>query len=216
MKGVLGLAADFFDRLSNPMHAAEEHESYSARLHELLSRDAELGETLMRADLGSADVDLLSTPAWLWYLSWRRSQGAPLPAEEFIDALFERTGDLVVRLEIVEAAATDPALARWLERERTTASLEDAPPSWLRTRLLALSRQESRAEAAADRVVQATEMAVLLLQVGNDMAYIFLRAWLAEPTPFQGELRRLVEEVIRSSAGGDEESVAQWKRDLGF
>jgi len=59
-------------------------------------------------------------------------------------------------------------------------------------------------------------MAVLLLQVGNDMAYIFLRAWLAEPTPFQGELRRLVEEVIRSSAGGDEESVAQWKRDLGF
>jgi hypothetical protein len=219
MKGVLGLAADFLDQLSNPAQGVEDNESHTARFHDLISRDPELRATLLGAELHAGDVDLLSTPAWLWYLAWRRSQGASVPAEEFIQALFDSTGDLVVRLKIVEAAATDPVLARSSEgeRERARVPLEAAPASWLRTRLLGIVRAAGREEAGGEiAYVQAEEMAVLLLQVGNDTAYTYLRALLAEPWRFQAQLREFVRGVVIAGAGEDEETVARWRRDLGL
>ena len=199
MKGVLGLAADFLDQLSNPAQGVEDNESHAARFQELISRDPELRATLLDAELHAGDVDLLSTPAWLWYLTWRRSQGASVPAQEFIDALFESSGDYVVRLKIVEAAATDPTLAPSGEgeRERARVPLEAAPASWLRTRLLRIVHAAGGEEAESEIAhVQAEEMAVLLLQVGNDTAYTYLRALLAEPWRFQNQLRESVRGVV--------------------
>jgi hypothetical protein len=218
MKGVLGLAADFLDQLSNPAQGVEDNEIHAARFQELISRDPEVRATLLGAELDAGDVDLLSTPAWLWYLTWRRSQGASVPAEAFVDALFESTADLVVRLKIVEAVATDPALAPRGEGEKLARiSLEAAPASWLRTRLIGIVRAAGREDADGEiAYLQATEMAVLLLQVGNDTAYTYLRAVLAEPWRFQEDLREFVREVVIAGAGRDENTVEQWRRDIGL
>jgi hypothetical protein len=59
-------------------------------------------------------------------------------------------------------------------------------------------------------------MAVLLLQVGNDTAYVYLRALLAEPWRFQNRLSEFVRGVVIAGAAEDQETVARWRRDLGL
>ena len=212
MKGALGLAGEFLDRLANPVHGVDHNEAHAARFHELIERDPELRAALLRSDLDAGDVDLLSTTGWLWYLTWRRSEGASLPAEEFVEALFRSTGDLVVRLRIVDLAASDPALIRAVSEARPNLALEATPPSWLRSRLLGLVP----AAAPDDAAVQAQQMALLLLQVGTDVARIYLRALLAERSRFRDALRESVTSAVVYSTGGDEEAVSQWRRDLGI
>jgi hypothetical protein len=194
-------------------------DSHTDPFHELISRDPELRATLLGTGLHAGDTDLLSTPAWLWYLAWRRSQGASVPAEDFLEALFDSSADLVVRLKIVEAAATDPALAPSGESEPRSARipLEAVPASWLRTLLLRIVHSANREDGEGEiAYVEATEMAVLLLQVGNDTAYVYLRALLAEPWRFQNRLSEFVRGVVIAGAAEDQETVARWRRDLGL
>ena len=216
MKGVLGLAADFLDQLANPAYGTEENERHAIRFNELLARDAELRETLARSDLRREDVDLLSTQAWLWYLAWRRSEGAALPDDSFVDALFDRTADPVVRLKIVEAAATDPGLSHFRDYEKRW-QLETVPASWLGRRLVVLTRRGGGEQAPAEAESgEALEMAMLLLQVGNDAARAYLRAFLAEQWRFQGLLREVVQEALVAATGEDETALAQWRGELGL
>lgn len=214
MKAILGLAAEFFDQLANPQHGTEANERHAVRFYELTRRDPQLRELLGHSDLQAEDVDLLSTSAWLWYLAWRRSEGLGLPNEDFLDALFDRMPDPVVRLRLVEAAATDPTLFAARDIERPASRLEETPGSWLRRRLIDSVRRGGASPEAALGV--SLEMAMLLLQVGNDVARMYLRALLAEPSAFQEQLRQTVRTTLLAGTDQDERQAGAWGEELGL
>src|SRR4029450_13257633 len=132
MRGVLGLAADFIDRMTNPAPGQEENAAYAARFAELLERDDGLQSQLLASDLGPDDIDLLGLQGWLWYLNWLATRGV-LPGEAFLTALYEDADDSLLRLLVVEAVATNPRVAGPY-RDRSPGEMVgmmQLPSSWL-------------------------------------------------------------------------------------
>jgi len=211
MKGILGLAAEFLDGLTDPARSVEEHELHAARFAELLARDPQLGELLTGSDLGAADVDLLSTAAWLWYLTWLRSSGVGLPGPAFLDALFDSTGDHLVRLKIVEAAATDATIGR--EDRGPGGRPPGDSQAWLTRRI----RRLATAEDGEQAFEEANDFALYLLQVGNDTAQEYLRDLLARDGPHRDSLRRSVIQILENAAAaGDGSEMERWRDELGL
>jgi hypothetical protein len=66
-----------------------------------------LWDSLNLSELDPEDVTLLTSTAWLWVLENAR-EGERLPSPEFIDALFESSGDPVFRLRIRGRSAHAP------------------------------------------------------------------------------------------------------------
>jgi hypothetical protein len=207
VNGWLGLAADFIDRLANPVHGIAVNESYGARLGELIAADPELTAALAGGHLEAADATAMSTPSWLWYLAWRRSSGLALPPESFMDALFDRTTDTVVRLKLVELAATDPTVS---SRERA-ANLEDLPDSWLKSRLRRLAAGESEAPFR-----EAQELTVMLLQIGSPFALESLKAFLAGDGRVQRQARADADQTLTVLAANNRQVLASWRESLGL
>lgn len=222
MKGVLGLGADFFDRLANPANGGETNEAYAARFAELLDRDAELlTASLSPSDLDDGDVDLLPIHAWLWYLSWLATHGT-LPGDGFLTALYEDVGDSLLRLLVVEAIVTNPvAVQGYADLRDLQAPLSELPPTWPRNRLLTLLASATGdhpevAGAAPDEVIdEVGELATALLQIANPVSVATLRALLGFPWPGRAALVRLVDDRLAAS-GADEDRLAQWRRLLGI
>ncbi len=224
MSNLLGLAADFIDRVANPRYGAEVNEAYAARLDELLKRDPSLAERLAEERLDAEDVDLLSTSGWLWYLGFRHDHGT-LPQEEFLDALYAEADDPIVRLSIVEAVTIHPEIVgRFRERpERERVTLEALPQYWLRDRLVRLVAPSDQQGADhdlgdrdfEDRMGEAMELATSFLQIGNQVALETLRALLSSAGRQREALAGLVEGII-SASGAEEESVQAWRRSLGL
>lgn len=222
MKGILGLAAAFIDRMENPVYGPAENEAYSARFAELVERDEELRNLLGAADLGSPDVDLLSTAGWLWFLKWLRDEEIPMPRGAFLDALYDHVGDPVARLEIVDAVVSTPALVREFRALERRVSLEELPGFWLRDRLLGIvqpvrrgDERESLDEHLPPKLSQAIELASILLQSGNVVALTILRALLTHPWRHQAELQKIVDERLRISTE-DRQDQAEWRSRLGL
>jgi hypothetical protein len=216
MNGVLGLSADFIDRLSNPTHGAATNESYGARLRELIDLDPSLRRTLSQFELNADDAPQLSTSGWAWYLTWRRSAGMSAPAPPLMDALFDMTPDPVLRLKLVEIAATDP-----LHTEATippAGGLETLPPSWLRSRLMSVARgdreNERPGEQAGAAAGEAEALALMLLQVGSPLATEYLRAFLSERGPVRDHVRDVIGNTLEISTAGDSQRLREWRERL--
>jgi hypothetical protein len=198
MNDILGLAAEFIDRLANPSYGAEINEAYAARLDELLRRYPSLATNLVDESLSADDVDLLSTASWLWYLGWCHDHG-PLPSIEFLDALYEESDDPVIRLFVVEAVATHPSIVEQYQGldERAPDDLEELPRTWLSDRLLGLvtgsSEPDHRERDQDDRLAEALEFTTSLLQIGNPVALTTLRASLSRDWMGQQRLMNMME-----------------------
>jgi hypothetical protein len=125
-----------------------------------------------------------------------------------MDALFDRTTDPVVRLKLVELAATDPTLP---SREGAAANLEDLRDSWLKSRLQRLTAGESE---AAFR--QAQELSVMLLQIGSPFALESLKAFLAGDGRVQQQARADVDQTLTVLAANNERLLTSWRESLGL
>jgi hypothetical protein len=211
MNGVLGLAADFIDRLSNPTHGAAMNESYGARLRELIEMDESLRRTLSQLELDADDAPQLSTSGWAWYLTWRRSAGMSPPPPPLMDALFDMTPDPVLRLKLVEIAATDPASTE--SAMSPAEGFGTLPQSWLRSRLISIARRprnDGDVEQPDDAAGEAEQLALMLLQVGSPLATAYLRAFLAERGPLREYLRGVIGHTLEIVTGGDSERLREW------
>ena len=220
MKGILGLAAAFIDRMQNHVYGPTENEAYSARFAELIGRDEDLHRLLSSSDLGSQDVDLLSTAGWLWFLKWLRDEEMPMPKGGFMDTLYDHVRDPVARLEVLDTVISEPALVREFRTfEDRSVTLEGLPRFWLRDRLLEIvqgrDERESSNEQFPPRLAQTIEIASFLLQSGNVVALTTLRALMTHPWQYQGALQGIIDERLRISTG-DEQDWAQWRNRLGL
>ncbi len=222
MKAFLGLSADFIERMANPAHGEGVNQDYSARFADLLRRDERLPGLLSAADLSGADTDLLSMQSWIWYLKWSARQ-EELPGDEFLDALYEESGDSLLRLILFESVLTNPVVARRygdLGGERTV-PLEELPPCWPRNLLLRLVSAEPAGErdpdtGPAEPLPDVLELSLSLLQVGNTAALAILRGLLAYEWELRGDLVQLVDAVVLRSSAMESEELEQWRRRLGL
>lgn len=213
MNGLLGLAADFLDRVANPDYGSDTNELYRGRFESLLGEDKELGETLGRLELQRDDLPTLTIDAWLWYMRWR-CERYPLPAADFLDALFEATDEPVVHVRVVELVVRHPHTAEQLGAfaESSHLSLEELPVPWLRDRLLRSIDhvQHDHRHAAAEPQA----MVAYLLQLGDPVCLGVLRAFLAEPSARELGLDTHTASLLAGSL--DEEELAVYLRRLGL
>lgn len=218
MKGVIGLGADFFERLTDPVYGVEVNEAYAARLTDLTRRDERMWTQLLANDLAPSDVDLLPAQTWLWYLDWLGDNGG-LPPDDFVTALYEDVGDPVFRLRIVEAVIRHPEVATQLTERRLPGDggLAGLPSSWVRMRLLGLVRGSQADQEFEDREEQfheAFELATSLLQIGSQPALAVLGALLSHRWPGRGWLADQVDHLLSATLEG--EDLNNWRRRLGL
>ncbi|OXY93446.1 hypothetical protein BEK98_22295 [Streptomyces diastatochromogenes] len=204
------------------MHGESVNEAHSVRFADLLGRDERLPGNLSAADLAEADTDLLSMQSWVWYLKWLAKQGE-LPRDEFLDALYEDSGDSLIRLILFESVMTNPVIVRRYSefRGQWTVPLEELPPCWPQHLVLHLvSAEPTRARdidaGTAEQLPEVVELAFSLLQVGNTAALAILRGLLAYQWPLRGEFIQLFDTALVQSSGMETSELEQWRRRLGL
>lgn len=228
MKGFLGLASDFIERMSNPAFGTQVNESYGLRLAQLLAHDKEMASAMTGMnDLQDWDVSLLTTDGWLWLLGWMKSHGTR-PPDAFLHSLFDSTNYLPVRLRVVEAVTATAGLERFRDRHRESPpDIREFPESWLRTRMVrAVGPQELERRRERDgeprflgpenvdlAVAESVELATLLLQVGNETALLTARSLLAHRWKGSERLRTHITQLF---SGLDEETRSKWYFELGL
>jgi hypothetical protein len=241
MNALLGIAADFLERIADPAYGKESNEGYSLRFATLLDSDPNFARQLANVDVKAEDLTSLSLAGWLWYLRWRGPLSEQLPSSEFLDALYDATAEPIVRLRVVDAVVSHPAT-----RPSTTVAQETAdrgqglarlPDGWLRRRMESLVRRERGAhdddaanvdddaanvddDAAnvdddAANVNAAWELAVYLLELGDDVSVTALRALLDEPWRGNQVLTARVNQLL-DRPGLNSAVVEQWRNQLGL
>ena len=229
MKGFLGLASDFIERMANPSYGTQVNESYGLRLAQLLDQDEEMAGALTHiGDLRAWDLSLLSTDGWLWLLGWMKSHGTR-PPDELLHSLFDSSNYLILRLRVVEAVTATADLQRSRDRWREAPpELREFPESWLRARLeRAVGMQEpetrttrgdvirrwEREQDVEAAVAESYELMTLLLQVGHESAILAVRSLLAHR--WKGA-ELLQGHVVQLFSGLDEETRMKWYSELGL
>ena len=148
MNSLMGMVADFLDRLSDPAFGQPENETYNLRLGLLLDNDERLSEQLANADLSPDDVPALSLAAWMWYLRWRALSGGRVPGDAFLTSLYDSTTEPIVRLRVVEAVVTHARRYRDVViNPQRPQGLSSLPDNWLRARMYSILIGESEPEA---------------------------------------------------------------------
>jgi hypothetical protein len=218
MNPLIGMIADFVENLSNPALGREVNESYSLRLGTLLDGNGAFSEQLANADLGAEDISSMPVSSWLWYLNWRQVNAGRIPGESFLDALYESTGEPIVRLRIIEfAVARSRGDSDKISAEPSSAiTVSELPRSWLRHRMESIVGQDRRSgQSLESRTGEAWEIAALLLQLGDETSLRTLRALLAERWEGRTLLIGLAERFI-SQTGLDPEEISRLRRRLGL
>ena len=179
MRAALLLAADFIERAARSDFGDAINDEYALRWT-MLRTESDPVRALDIAELNGSDVEALSPDAWLWLGAQLGPDDPELPGS-LIDALFAMTDDMILRLRVVDMTLRHPALALRLARGGRT--LAELPQSWVRDRLLHLTR-----EASVD-ANELAEMTLILLQVANKPALRLLGALrLAAPQIVEGRL----------------------------
>jgi len=215
MKGMLGLAGDFLDRLANPVHGQDTNEIYAMRLAELVERDREMIGELARLRLEGEDVDLLTPEAWFWYVGWTRSAGAPRP-DALLDALYGRARDMLLRFRVLEWVVTDFELNQNFETSpERPYTLDSFPDAWLGGRL----RATLGAGQPEERYRASEELVLMLIQLGTPSSVEAARTLLGhreEPGPRLREAVTRLLGALPTQTGEDRELRDAWLRRLGL
>ena len=134
MSSLLELAAEFFDRMTNPAYGAEVNEEYALRLASLLDEETSARLNQEARQLKSSTV--LSAHAWTWLLEWTKTAGVSLDFDLLVD-LCERWESATFKAVVIEAATRGSAV------RAPGASVPEFPHPWLRTVLVRATRPPS-------------------------------------------------------------------------
>lgn len=120
MNGVLALARDYIERMSNPIYGLSTNEEYSADFGQLL-RSEEFVDQLRQDMQTLKDPIEMTSHGWVWLLGWARANHVPLQHELLI-RLFDEWSSVFVKTAVVDLATQEPP-----DREtRARASVDDA------------------------------------------------------------------------------------------
>jgi hypothetical protein len=215
MNGLVALSADFLERLGNPQHGPTVNENYAVRLEEIEQNDPGMTERLATVELSVDDVATLSVDSWLWYLDWRRPRGG-LPNATFLEALYTTASEPSARLRIIEVVSFDPAASARAEALLNEPQLapSNVPNDWLAGQVADKVYDHDR-DGGLPQLEGAIELATYLLQLGNPVTIVALRALMAAEWSGRQALQRAVEDRL-DAAGLDEGRRQEWRARLGL
>jgi hypothetical protein len=102
MSTLLPLAADYIERMANPVFGIATNEDYAIKFGKLL--ESEDFEARLREEIETLrDTDVLSSHGWLWLFDWAKSTSVDLD-QELLLRLFHEWASPFVRAEIVQLA----------------------------------------------------------------------------------------------------------------
>ena len=166
MSGLLELARDYIERMSNPVYGLATNEEYSLRFGQLLRSEGFASQ--LRDDIRRLrDIDALTSYGWLWLLGWAKSRRIEL-SEDLLFELYSKWSSVFVKAEIIETATMGATHA---ERSPMRRTLPQFPNRFL-ARLLssATTSRDDAAEDVAPTEGEAAALLVALLQVASPLA----------------------------------------------
>jgi hypothetical protein len=154
----------------------------------------------------------MSTAAWLWYLTWRKAVGDARPSDAFLDALYDKTSNPILRLRVVEIAVGGPPVA---------IGFEDRPFGWIHDRISGLieieweNLERPQHSQERDHIEDALELLAYLIDLGDDRSLRAGRVLLTQPWVGHGELRERASALVARMQLSDEEDI-RLRRGLGL
>jgi hypothetical protein len=156
---LIELAAEFFDRMANPVYGAQVNEEYTLRFARLMDDGATSRMAQEVREIGS--VSALSPSAWSWLLGWVRTQPEAELDESVLRNLCEQWESTTFKAEVIRTALSRsdrPTPSDDYDRgqdrptppddyDRPRPSIDSLPDPWLRELLIGSVRTEATGEA---------------------------------------------------------------------
>jgi hypothetical protein len=171
MSSLIELAAEFFDRMANPVFGAHVNDEYALRFASLV-RDSAVAERLDVEAGRLQSVDALSAYGWTWLLGWARTRNLRLDVELLLD-LCERWDSAAFKASVINAALTQ------YSGSETRSTLDGIPDPWLQRLLLRAVEREpigdsdeplvSPSQLTPARNLHAQSLLIALLLVERDV-----------------------------------------------
>jgi hypothetical protein len=170
MSGLLILARDYIERMTNPLYGFSTNEDYSLRFAHLLRMEG--FENSLRKEIEELrDSQALTSNGWLWLIGWARSGRIHL-REDLLLELFEEWSSVVGRCAIVD-------LATYLSEMEPEAdvTLRDFPNSFLAKILRGVTETREGHARGIDRhrpdleqlTIRAEDTLIVFLQIGTPL-----------------------------------------------
>jgi hypothetical protein len=147
---LIELAAEFFDRMANPVYGAPVNEEYALRFAQLM--DAEATHRMAQEVRQVRSVSALSPSAWSWLLSWIRTQPQAELSPSVLRDLCEQWESTTFKAEVIRTALSrsDRSLSQD-DHGRDQIGIESLPNPWLRELLLRSVRPETAEETHTEQ-----------------------------------------------------------------
>jgi hypothetical protein len=214
MSRLLGLTAEFFERVMNPAYGIAVNDDYGIRLLGML-KDEVFEESLKQEAKEVKDTRVLTAHGWLWLLSWARSVDTTLDPDLLLGLAVE-TGSILLQVQAIDLATRDAEV----RRSRGTPSVVEFRHEWLR-KLLMKCVAESAAKDISDEVAGkyksrdytrlAESILIALLQVGNDACIEAASALVNHNWSGHQQVRDFLAERAKEADG---ETRRQWMSKL--
>jgi len=167
MTGILFLASEFIERMSNPAYGVLVNEDYAIRLARVLM-SGEIESMLTREAEELTDIDALTPHGWIWLVGWARARGIVLN-DMLLLGLAEKWSTVSMQASVIDLAT------RWKKWQREPGGeptpLERFEDPWLFTLLQHCTKHEHEpgVEPGPVHTGRAEKLLMALLQVGNDI-----------------------------------------------
>ncbi len=224
MSGILALASDFIERMTNPAYGVHVNEDYGLRFATLM--EAENFRGMLHAEVAELEsADALTSHGWIWLLSWARSHSIQLDERLLLD-LARRWSNPFMQIPVIDLATIDAErMEDFDDPTMRGPSIEAVNHSFLRHLLkdvitvpdvehvehVPLERpvEESRESRERSRLPYAENTLVALLQVNRRVTWEAATALLNHRWSAQKELLAFYYQLRE---GLDEETASVWKR----
>jgi hypothetical protein len=146
---LIELAAEFFDRMANPVYGAQVNDEYALRFAQLIDGEAAYRMAQEVRQVRSASA--LTPSGWSWLLGWVRTQPEAELNPSVLRDLCEQWESATFKAEVIRTALSRSD--RPVSSDRYTgdqADIDALPDPWLRDLLFRSVRPEIDEESDAD------------------------------------------------------------------
>lgn len=241
MTSLLKLAADFFERMSNPVYGIEVNQSYEHQLSELLRPSTSTAEWPSATDTGLnprfgpnpvakrlaeeatqlSNINDLSPHGWNWLLGWAMT-GDVVLNDDLLLSLCEASSVSSFKAKAIEVATLDSDVVP------TVLDVHEFGHPWLRELMTNVTEQTpdpTRLDVFDEPLIgrvrayrvphsdHAEQLLMALLQVGSEIALNAAASLLQTSWSGQEQLRQSMEEWLITL---DWQTARAWRRRLGI
>jgi hypothetical protein len=208
MSGLLNLAADYIERMANPVFGISTNEDYAIKFGKLLESEG-FGTQLRKEVEALKDPDALSSHGWLWLFEWAKSTNTNLDPS-LLQQLFHEWASPFARAEIIRLATRNYEGETRFDIRR---GIINFPEPFLAHIMsdVTTSPEGDDAERQSLRSTRAQSVLVTFLQTGSPIALDAASALLQHEWQGQPALLNFFRVLLENL---DAETQEVWRSDI--